>query len=109
MLSEQIGLRVSDHVYKIEDIYISLSEFRSRCSEKLEILGDLAMNAKEYDMAILQYTIALSLNPAILWNLLGKRSEAHAGKGEWDDALGDANEVARFISFKCSNANVLLR
>ena len=50
------------------------------------------MNAKEYDAAVLQYTTALSLNPATLPDLLGKRSKAHAGKGEWEDALGDANK-----------------
>ena len=58
------------------------------------------MNAKEYDVAVLQYTAALSLNPTTLQDLLGKRSKAHAGKGEWEDALGDANEITRFNSFE---------
>ena len=58
------------------------------------------MNAKEFDDAILQYTVALSLNPVTLKDLLGKRSKAHAGKGEWEDALNDANEVAHFNLFE---------
>ena len=58
------------------------------------------MNAKEYDVAVLQYTTALSLNPTTLEDLLGKRSKAHAGKGEWEDALSDANEVIDFNSFE---------
>ena len=63
------------------------------------------MNAKEYDVAVLQYTTALSLNPVTLEDLLGKRSKAHAGKGEWEDALSDANEVTHFISFKFVHAH----
>ena len=63
------------------------------------------MNAKEYDAAVLQYTIALSLNPATLPDLLGKRSKAHAGKGEWEDALHDANEVTRFSPFQLFHAH----
>ena len=59
------------------------------------------MNAKKYDEAILQYTAALSLNPVTPDpDLLGKRSKARAGKGEWEDALNDANEVAHFNSFE---------
>lgn len=76
------------------------SDFKSRCCGKLEGFGDSAMNARRYDKAILQYTTALSLNPATLPDLLGKRSKAHAGKGEWEDALNDANEVAFFNSFE---------
>ena len=76
--------------------YFPLSGFKSRCSGKLGKLGDIAMDAKEYDEAILQYTTALSSNPANLSVLLSKRSEAHAGKRGWEDALNDANKVAHF-------------
>ena len=62
------------------------------------------MNAGQCEEAILQYTTALSLNPATLQNLLGKRSKANAGKGEWEDALNDANEVAHNL-FQFSHAN----
>ena len=55
------------------------------------------MIAEEYDQAILRYTTALSLNPVTLQDLLGKRSKAHAGKGAWEDALNDANEVGHFV------------
>lgn len=77
---------------------IPLSEFKHRCSGKLENLGDIAMNANEYDEAILSYTTALLLNPATLRDLLGKRSKAHASKGDWEDALNDANYVSHFNS-----------
>ena len=82
-----------------------LSGFKSRCSGKLAELGDIAMNAKEYDVAVSQYTTALSLNPTTLPYLLGKRSKAHAGKGEWENALRDANEVTHFNSFEFLHSN----
>ena len=63
------------------------------------------MNAKEYDEAILQYTTALSLNPIALQNLLGKRSKAHTGKGKWQDAFNDANNV---IHFNCIRLQMLI-
>ena len=74
----------------------SSSEFKFTCCGKLERLGDNGVNANEYDEAILQYTTALSLNPVALQDLLDKRSKAHASKGEWEDALNDANEVVHF-------------
>lgn len=73
-----------------------LSDFQSRCRRKIEDLGDIAMNAREYDRAILQYTSALSLEPATPHDLLVKRSKARVGKGLWEDALNDANEVGYF-------------
>ena len=54
------------------------------------------MNTQDYDEAVLQYTTTLSLDPATKQNLLVKRSTALVGKGECDDALNDANEVAYF-------------
>ena len=80
--------------------HLSPSDFKVRLSGKLASLGDDAMNARKYDVAISQYTTALSLNPATLGDLLGKRSKAHASRGEWEDALIDANEVAHFNSFE---------
>ena len=76
------------------------SDFKFRCCEKLEGLGDTAVKARRYDEAISRYTTALSLIPTALQNLLGKRSRACAGKGKWEDALNDANEVAHFNSFE---------
>ena len=73
-----------------------LSDFRWRCRNKLEDLGDSAMNAKQYDEAISQYTAALSLDPVSAQDLLVKRSGIYAGKGKWEDVLNDANEVVYF-------------
>ena len=84
-------------MYNTGDIHeCRLLVFISQCCDKLEDLGDNAMDAKEYDKANLQYTVALSLNPATTQHLLFQRSRARAGKGLWEDALGDANEVAYF-------------
>lgn len=69
-------------------------DFQSRCCKKLEVLADNAMNAERYEEAISLYTLALSLNPVVRQDLLVKRSKACAGKGMWEDALDDANEVA---------------
>lgn len=40
-------------------------------------LGDIAVNAKQYDEVISQYTAALSLNPVTLKGLLGQRSKTN--------------------------------
>ena len=73
-------------------------DFKPQCCGRLEYLGDSVMNAEEYDEAILQYTVALSLNPVAPQDLLRKRSKAHASEEKWEDVLNDANEVARFSS-----------
>ena len=56
------------------------------------------MSVKHYNEAVSQYTAALSLDPTSPQGLLVKRSKAHANKGEWKDALNDANEVVYFQS-----------
>ena len=54
------------------------------------------MNARQYDIAVSQYSTALSLDPPTSQVLLAKRSKARAGMGSWQDALNDANEVPHF-------------
>ena len=56
------------------------------------------MNARRYDEAVSQYTTVLSLDPSSPQDLLVKRSKALADRGEWMDALNDANEVVYFQS-----------
>ena len=73
-----------------------LPDFKYRCPSKLEDLLDSALNARQYDGAISKYTVALSLDPSSPQDLLIKRSMAGADKGEWKDALNDANEVVYF-------------
>lgn len=73
-----------------------LSDFVSHCSRKLEDLGNIAVNARQYDEGISQYSAALSLDPTTSQALLVGRSKAHAAKGSWENALNDANEVACF-------------
>ena len=64
-----------------------------RCSGRVEGLGDTAMSAGQHDVAISQYSVALSLNPAAPQGLFIKRSSAYIARGLWQDALNDANEV----------------
>ena len=80
----------------------SLSDFKSRCREKLEDLGNSAVNAGQYDEMVSRYTAALLLDPSTPQDLLVKRSKAHADRGEWMDALNDANEVVyfQFVRFR---------
>ena len=66
---------------------------KRRCSGKLEDLGDTAMSAELYDVAISQYSVALSLNPAAPQGLFVKRSKAYTAGGLWEDAFNDANKV----------------
>ncbi|KAG8221675.1 WD40-repeat-containing domain protein [Butyriboletus roseoflavus] len=68
-------------------------DFKSRCCGKLEGLEDTAMNTRQYDEAISQYSATLSLNPTIPQALFVKRSEARAARCLWEDALSDANEA----------------
>ena len=59
----------------------SLSDFKSRCCEKLEALGDSAIDAQQHDEAVSQYSAALSLNPTVPQALSSS------------DVLNDANEA----------------
>ncbi|KAF8553290.1 hypothetical protein OG21DRAFT_1267989 [Imleria badia] len=67
--------------------------FKSRCGRKLEYLGDLAMSARQHDVAIFEYSAALTLKLRNQQALFVKRSKARANMGLWIDALHDANEV----------------
>ena len=60
------------------------------------------MTARQYDEAVSQYTAALSLDTSNPPDLLVKRSKAHADKGEWRDALNDADDVVyfQFVQFR---------
>ena len=52
----------------------SPSDFRRRCVEKLEKLGDTAKDSERHDEAIGYYSNALSLDPTNLNEILLKRS-----------------------------------
>ena len=68
---------------------LSLTDFESRCCEKLEALGDIAIDSRQHDDAISQYSAALSLNPTTPQALFVQRRRA----GMWADALNGPNEV----------------
>jgi hypothetical protein len=87
-MSRYNGFSVSGLAYRA-----CMLNFKCRCSEGLEGLGDTAMRAKRHDVAICQYSVALSLNPATPQGLFIKRSKAHIARGLWQDAVNDANMV----------------
>ena len=71
-------------------------DFKQRCAETLEHLGDIAAGAQEHDEAITQYSTALSLNPIVPRDVLMKRSKVYMEKGSWGDAIDDMNQVRHF-------------
>ena len=73
--------------------------FRQRCAEKLEQCGDVAAGAQRHDDAIIQYSVALSLDLPIPYVFI-KRSKVYMAKGLWEEALHDANQV-RPCYFEC--------
>ena len=73
-----------------DNVFVDL---KRKCIDKLEALGDAALNSGEHDNAIAYYTSALSLDFSNPEDILVKRSKAQASKGSWEDALMDANEV----------------
>ena len=68
-------------------------DFRARCVEKLENLGDTAMDAKNYDEAIKLYSDTLTLDPTNQHDILLKRSKVRVVTGSWEQALVDADKV----------------
>ena len=87
----------------------SLSDFKSRCCEKL---GDIAIDARQLDEAISQYSTALTLNPTTPQALLAQQRKTCAVPGMRGNALNEANEVCHFLVSKCvvvdSNRQVLM-
>ena len=90
---------MSDRTYEAGGIYVTiLLEFKSRCCEKLEDLGDTAMNTSQCGEAISQYSVALAFDLVAPQGLFIKRSKAYIAGGLWDAALNDANKVCPFVS-----------
>ncbi|KAF8552627.1 hypothetical protein OG21DRAFT_1498291 [Imleria badia] len=63
-------------------------EFRLRCAEKLDHLGD---DVQQHDEAISRYSAALFLNPNP--SRFVKRSEIYVAMGLWEEALADTSQV----------------
>ncbi|KAF8552355.1 hypothetical protein OG21DRAFT_1511593 [Imleria badia] len=70
-----------------------IRDFKQRLSEKLECLGDAAVDDQQLDEAISEYSAALSLDTVPPSGLLIKRSKAYVALALWEDALNDANKV----------------
>ena len=58
------------------------------------------MSVRQHDVAISQYSAALSLDLHNPQTLFVKRSKARANMGLWQDAIDDANEVPHLALFK---------
>ena len=69
------------------------TDFRRRCTEKLEILGDEAMDSQKCDEAVKHYSELLTLDPSNVSDVLYKRSKARALRKLWKAALIDAEKV----------------
>ena len=52
--------------------------FRRRCTEKLENLGDTAMDSQKYDEAVKHYSELLTFDPSNVSDVLYKQSRARA-------------------------------
>ena len=69
------------------------TDFRRRCTKKLENLGDTAMDSQKYDEAVKHYSDLLTLDPSNIGDVLYKRSKARALRKSWKVALIDAEKV----------------
>ena len=69
------------------------TDFRRRCTEKLENLGDIAMDSQKYDEAVKHYSGLLIFDPSNVSDVLYKRSKAQTLSKSWKVALVDAEKV----------------
>jgi len=58
------------------------------------------MIAQQYNKAISEYSVALSLDPPAPQGLFIRRSKAYIASGLWGVALDDANKVRSLVSCK---------
>ena len=75
-------------------------DFKNRCRENLERLGDGAMDNQKHDEAIKYYSSALSVYPPDTQRFFILRSKVGMAKSLWEDAVEDANEVSSIVSRK---------
>lgn len=95
------GFSVSSLAYRVGGVCdLPPSDFKSRCSEQLERLGDSATENWRHDDALKYYSAALSIQPADTPGYFIMRSKSRMAKGLWEDALDDANEVSSVVSCK---------
>lgn len=73
------------------------ADFRKRCVDKLNELGDAALDSAAHRDAVAYYSSALTLEP-LSTDVPIKRSRAYAALGDWEAALKDANAVC-VVSF----------
>lgn len=87
------GLLVSGRTCRQLAYLTFLPDFRERSFEKLEHLGDTAMDTQQYGVAISLYSTTLSLHPPFPKDIHIKRSKAFLAIKSWKEALDDATQV----------------
>ena len=70
-----------------------LSEFTHRCVSILEIIGDKASGAKNFDEAVSAYSTALSVDHPSLLTILNKWARIVLQRSSGSEAWGAAAEV----------------
>ena len=85
------------------------TDFRRRCTEKLEKLGDTAMDSQKYDEAVKHYSNLLTLDPSNVSDVLYKRSEARALRKSWKVALIDAEKVRVHVALTSKRPQCLIQ
>jgi len=68
------------------------SAFKQQCSAVYAANGDAALDASDYENAIILYSAAIELGFTSN-TIFANRSKAKSGKMLWDEALLDAEEV----------------
>ena len=82
---------VQGNIFRV--FHLFSTDFRRRCTEKLENLDDTAMDSQKYDETVKHYSKSLTLNPSNVSNVVYKRSKARALRKSWEVALIGAEEV----------------
>ncbi|KAF8554957.1 WD40 repeat-like protein [Imleria badia] len=79
--------------WDFDKLDVAIALWLQKSIKPFEDRGDAAMQSKNTDEAILQYSSALSLNLSNPAGLLVKRSKARAMMESWEEALKDADNA----------------
>ncbi|KAH7903658.1 hypothetical protein BJ138DRAFT_1191031, partial [Hygrophoropsis aurantiaca] len=74
-----------------------LIDFKHRCAQRSETLGDEALRVNDYNEAINQYSTTLTVGQS-QEDIFIKRSKARVALGIWKDALEDAEHAIKLNS-----------
>lgn len=93
-MSERSGNSVSGCVGNTFNAYLLFNTgSQRRCTERLEELGRVSMDSRNYNEAAEYFSTILSLDPVDRVEILVKRSKAREMMSLWGEVLSDADEV----------------